>query len=400
MEIRGNEFTGPGHRRRRATRRPRLGPAAGRLRGRRVHRRRTASTRAKIPTRPAGCGASAKTPSARCRPAAKASISCDYKGQAVRVEVTREKFEEMTHDLLDRTQFTTRQTLQAAGLSWNDIDHVLLVGGSTRMPMVAKMLARAVGQGARRLGRGRRGGGPRRGAARRRFCWPRRAARRRVLKIKQRQLAQPGRGGHRRAAPSRKRNAILIPRNTPLPVTAKRVFRTQKAGQQSILVQIVEGESASPDDCSQIGKCVVRDLPADLPAQTPIEVRFHYEENGRLTVHVSVAGTDTRTEARDHPREQPDPRAARRLAAVHHRPAHPASRSTCRPTSQTRIARLDTSPSFPTWTICELQTTTTSVGPPCPHYLPARCPTPPAFCRPRWLGVISRRGAKSLPSFL
>jgi molecular chaperone DnaK (HSP70) len=83
----------------------------------------------------------------------------------------------------------------------------------------------------------------------------------------------------------------LIPRNTPLPVTAKRVFRTQRAAQRSILVRIVEGESASPDDCSQIGKCVVRDLPPELPAQTPIDVRFAYQENGRLTVHVSVAGT-------------------------------------------------------------------------------------------------------------
>jgi molecular chaperone DnaK len=89
----------------------------------------------------------------------------------------------------------------------------------------------------------------------------------------------------------RRRNAILIPRNTPLPVTAKRVFRTQKDGQKTILVQIVEGESASPDDCSQIGRCVARDLPAELPAQTPIEVRFSYQENGRLTVNVLVAGS-------------------------------------------------------------------------------------------------------------
>ena len=57
-------------------------------------------------------------------------------------------------------------------------------------------------------------------------------------------------------------------------------------------MRIVEGESASPEDCSQIGKCVVRDLPPDLPAQTPIDVRFQYQENGRLTVHVSVANTN------------------------------------------------------------------------------------------------------------
>ncbi len=58
-------------------------------------------------------------------------------------------------------------------------------------------------------------------------------------------------------------------------------------------MQIVEGESASPEDCSQIGKCVVRDLPKDLPAETPIEVRFGYAENGRLTIVVKVANTDS-----------------------------------------------------------------------------------------------------------
>ena len=52
----------------------------------------------------------------------------------------------------------------------------------------------------------------------------------------------------------------------------------------------IEGESASPEDCAEIGKCSVRKLPSDLPPQTPIEVVFRYEENGRLTVLVKVAG--------------------------------------------------------------------------------------------------------------
>ena len=90
-------------------------------------------------------------------------------------------------------------------------------------------------------------------------------------------------------ATKRPRNAILIPRNTPLPVTAKRTFKTQKDGQGSVLVQIVEGESATPDQCVQVGRCTVRDLPNDLPAQTPIDVRFRYEENGRLQIKVKVA---------------------------------------------------------------------------------------------------------------
>lgn len=219
----------------------------------------------------------------------KVSISCDYKSQAVRVEVTREKFEELTQDLLNRTQFTTKQTLQAAGLSWKDLDYVLLVGGSTRMPMVARMLRElsgkepdasvavdeAVAHGAALhaavlLDRGR-GEKPAM----------------HIRNVNSHSLGVVATD----TRTDRKRNAILIPRNTALPVTARRIFRTQKAGQKSILVQIVEGESASPEDCSQIGKCVVRDLPPDLPAQTPIEVRFSYKENGRLTVHVSVANT-------------------------------------------------------------------------------------------------------------
>jgi molecular chaperone DnaK len=220
----------------------------------------------------------------------KVSIACDYKSQAVRVEITREKFEELTQDLLNRTRFTTKQTLQAAGLGWNDLDYVLLVGGSTRMPMVAGMLRElsgkepdgsvavdeAVAHGAALhasiLLAQSRGESP-------------------ILNIKNVNSHSLGVVATDRRL-ERKRNAILIPRNTPLPVTAKRVFRTQKTGQRSILVRIVEGESGSPEDCSQIGRCVVRDLPDELPAETPIEVRFAYQENGRLTVNVSVAGTN------------------------------------------------------------------------------------------------------------
>ncbi len=91
----------------------------------------------------------------------------------------------------------------------------------------------------------------------------------------------------------RPRNGIVIPRNTPLPVVARRVFQTTKDNQRSILVQIVEGESNNPADCSQIGKCTVRELPLNLKAKTPIEVRFKYEENGRLTVMVQVKGSES-----------------------------------------------------------------------------------------------------------
>jgi molecular chaperone DnaK len=87
------------------------------------------------------------------------------------------------------------------------------------------------------------------------------------------------------------RNGILIPRNTRLPATSKRTFKTRQAGQRSIRLDIVEGESPSADDCTPIGRCSVRHLPPDLPAQYPVEVLFRYEPNGRLKVRVTVPGT-------------------------------------------------------------------------------------------------------------
>ncbi len=222
----------------------------------------------------------------------KASIACDFQGQAMRVEMTRQTFQEITQDLLDRTAFTTRQTLQAAGLDWKDIDRVLLVGGSSRMPGVVQKLKELSGKEPdcsvspdEAIAHG--------------------AALHAGILLAYHEGKSPS--FHIRNVNShslgvvamdiktkRPRNAILVPRNTPLPVVARRVFKTQKQGQKSILVQIVEGESLSPDDCSALGKCSVRDLPAALPAQTPIEVRFRYEENGRLTVTVKVEGTDNK----------------------------------------------------------------------------------------------------------
>lgn len=218
----------------------------------------------------------------------KATIGCDHGGHAIRLEITRQAFQEMTKDLLERTRFTTTQTLQAAGLTWKDIDRVLLVGGSSRMPAVLEMLRKesgkepdcsvspdeAVAHGA---------------ALHAGLLLAHSAGRAPGFRIKNVNSHSLGVVALD-ARTKRTRNAVLIPRNTPLPAVATRTFKTQRVGQKSILVQIVEGESLSPDDCQQLGKCSVRSLPANLPAQTPINVRFRYEENGRLTVEVSVEG--------------------------------------------------------------------------------------------------------------
>ncbi len=220
----------------------------------------------------------------------KAIINCDYRGRSLQREITRDEFRSLTLDLLDRTKFTTRQALQAAGLSWDQIDRVLLVGGSTRMPMVIDMLKELTGRDpdhsvsadeAVAHGAALRAG----------LAIAENAGRPPNFNLRNVNSHSLGVVG---TDPQtlRKRNVIMIPRNAPLPVEARKIFRTQRAGQKGILVEIVEGESMLPEACTPIGQCAVRDLPQSLPAGAPIEVRFRYGADGRLGVGVKVADTE------------------------------------------------------------------------------------------------------------
>lgn len=72
----------------------------------------------------------------------KAVIPVNHRGHRLAVKVDRELFEELTKDLVQQCEDTSNLVLEKAGLKWPDIDDVLLVGGSTRMPMVRNMLVR------------------------------------------------------------------------------------------------------------------------------------------------------------------------------------------------------------------------------------------------------------------
>ncbi len=234
------------------------------------------------------CEDAKRTLSARSR----CSITCDYHGHATRVEVTRDQFEDMTRDLLDRTEFTTRHVLRTAGLDWAAIDRILMVGGSSRMPMVRKMLKNlsgkdpddsvsadeAVAHGA---------------ALRARLVQVEARGQQAGFRVKNVNSHSLGVVGKSRSTGLR-RNVVLIPRNTPLPAAAKRTFKTSEPNQKSLKVTILEGESQNPDDCTTIGQCVIDTLPPDLPALSPVEVYYRYGEDGRLSVSVILPGTDTR----------------------------------------------------------------------------------------------------------
>jgi molecular chaperone DnaK len=210
-----------------------------------------------------------------------------HAGVRMRQEVTRAEFEDLTRDLLDRTQSTSELVLKQAALTWDKISRVLLVGGASRMPMVVRMLQEltgrepdqsqsadeAVAHGAALYAAMLAEEGT---ADRPKF---------ELVNVNSHSLGVVGIDGKT----GQKINAVLIPKNTPLPAQKVKRFKTARPNQPSVKVEVVEGESQQPSYCISLGACVVRDLPPGLPAGTPVEVEYRYASNGMLTVRARVA---------------------------------------------------------------------------------------------------------------
>ncbi len=213
------------------------------------------------------------------------TINFEHAGHGVRVPLTRQQFEMMTADLLDRTRFTTTNLLREAGMKPTDLTRLLLVGGSTRMPMVASMLEKELGfKPDRSLSVDE---AVAHGAAIYAGLLLASEPSLRGMKVKNVNSHSLGVLGIERAT-GRKRNKILISRNTPLPATKTGRFQTRQDNQRSVSVQVIEGGDASGNGSTPIGRCVVRDLPPGLPADTPVEVTFSYAQNGRLAVEARL----------------------------------------------------------------------------------------------------------------
>ena len=220
-----------------------------------------------------------------------ATVHVEFGGQARDISITRAKFEELCEDLLERTSYTTRQVLASAGLQWSDVSHVLLVGGSTRMPMVSRMLETLSGRKPQHQVHPDEAVA--RGAAifagyllaSRDERMP--GAKFKVTDVNSHSLGIEGLDQRT----GRKENVILIPRNTALPFQVMQKFVTKAQNQPSVVVQVLEGESKAPEQCTPIARAVMRQLPANLPKGTKIEVSYEYGTNGRLSVHAKVRGT-------------------------------------------------------------------------------------------------------------
>lgn len=214
------------------------------------------------------------------------TVFFSYEGRRLKHEVTRATFQELTSDLLDRTLMTVRKVLRDAKVEFTDLTRLLLVGGSTRMPAVTELLERETGLTAdRSLSPDE---SVAHGAAIYAGLLMKSGARRisgmSVTNVNSHDL---GILGVERDT-GRKRRSVMIPRNTKLPINAKKTFPTFRENQRSVEVNVIEGGDDSGNNSTPVGRCVVTGLPENLPAKTPVQVRFAYSPNGRMTVKAKL----------------------------------------------------------------------------------------------------------------
>jgi molecular chaperone DnaK len=210
-------------------------------------------------------------------------VRIGFEGRLLRTEISREEFEEITAHLLDRTRFTVSKLISDSGLNWIEIDKIILVGGSTRMPQVQAMLLResgmepdgsvsadeAVAHGAAIYAATLSGSGQNEQAL--------------DLKITDVNAHNLGVLGVDKQTGSRC-NHVMITRNSPLPASHATRFETIHDNQPSVAVEVIEGGDARGQHATQIGRCVIHDLPPDLPAGTPVDVVFRYDTDGLINV--------------------------------------------------------------------------------------------------------------------
>ena len=221
----------------------------------------------------------------------RAVVAVDFRGHHSEIVVTREVFEELTEDLLERTIVTARHAADAAGLDWCALDRILLVGGSTRMPMVLRRLLEITGTAPDEAVNPdeavARGAAIYAAATMRARGIGDATLRLRVIDVNSHSLGVEGID----QATNRTCNTILIPRNSPLPAKVGYKFVTKEVDQQSLVIKVLEGESHAVEGCALLGKAALRDLPVNLPKGHPIEVVFHCQQNGQLDVTANVTGT-------------------------------------------------------------------------------------------------------------
>ncbi len=195
-------------------------------------------------------------------------------------ELSRSKFEELTFDLLKRCRSPFEQAINDAGLAKSDIDHVILVGGSTRMPAVQKLVTELTGRE------------PHKGVNPDEVVSVGAAIQAGVLKgdvtdvllldVTPLSLGIETKGGVM---------TRLIDRNTTIPTRRSEMFTTAEDGQPSVEIHVLQGEREMAAGNKTLGKFQLVGLPPAPRGVPQIEVAFDIDANG--IVHVSAKDSAT-----------------------------------------------------------------------------------------------------------
>ena len=198
------------------------------------------------------------------------------------MDLTRAKFDELTHDLVDRTVIPVQNALKDAGLTAADLSKVLLVGGSTRMPSVQEKVRQLTGHEPSKtlnpdecvaLGASIQGG---------KLAGDAGAGDILLLDVTPLSLSIETLGGVA---------TKLIERNTTIPTKKSQVFSTAADNQTAVDIHVVQGERQFAKDNKSLGQFRLDGIPPARRGVPQIEVTFDIDANGIVNVSAKDLGT-------------------------------------------------------------------------------------------------------------